>query len=154
MKIKNITYNNKKKHFELTTSSKEYVFPYSRLKLKPTLTNKISDVYVDSELGNEAFTYTLESGKEDTIHIDQVLDYNADLDYLTNMLLYKLTLKAQQLIKKNKVNKREIIRRMQTSPTQFYRLLDQTFYNKSIDQMIKLLSALDCTVDIVFKKAA
>ncbi len=41
-----------------------------------------------------------------------------------------------------------------TSPTQLYRLLDQTNTNNSIDQMAKLLAALDCYVDVVFKKEA
>ena len=46
-------------------------------------------------------------------------------------------------------DKREIIRRLGTSATQFYRLLDQTNYRKSLDQPLSLLQALDCDVDFV-----
>jgi hypothetical protein len=46
------------------------------------------------------------------------------------------------------------MRRVGTSPTQFYRLIDQTFYRKTIDQMVRLLAALDCPVDLVFQEAA
>jgi hypothetical protein len=38
-----------------------------------------------------------------------------------------------------------------TSPAQLYRLLDQTNYAKSIDQLLALLSILDCEVELVVK---
>ena len=46
---------------------------------------------------------------------------------------------------------RELIRRLRTSPAQFYRLLDQTNYAKSMDQLMALLSILECEVDLVVK---
>ena len=46
----------------------------------------------------------------------------------------------------------EIIRRLGTSATQFYRLLDQTNYSKSIKQMVTLLAILDCEVDLVVRR--
>ena len=50
------------------------------------------------------------------------------------------------------IKKNEIIRRMGTSQTQFYRLIKTSNYNKTIDQMLKLLSALDITVEIQYRK--
>ena len=47
--------------------------------------------------------------------------------------------------------KREIIRRLRTSPPQLYRLLDQANYRKSIDQMLRLLQILDCDVQLVVR---
>jgi Cro/C1-type HTH DNA-binding domain len=152
MKIKKVLCNNRKKAFEIITSQGLMDFPYSQLNVAKK--DKILDVFVDSELGNEAITYRLESGKEESIHIDQILEYNKDTDYLRQVLLYKLTLKAQKLIEAQNIKKRELIRRLNTSPTQFYRLLDQTNTHKTIDQMIRLLTALGCPVDIVFSKAA
>jgi len=154
MKIKKVLCNNRKKAFEVITSQGSLNFPYSQLKIEITRKDKVSEVFVDAELGNEAITYRLESGKEASIHIDQILEYNKDPDYLRQVLLYKLTLKAQKLIEAQDIKKRELIRRLNTSPTQFYRLLDQTNTHKTIDQMIKLLTALGCPVDIVFSKAA
>lgn len=70
-------------------------------------------------------------------------------------LLFKLTIKAQQRLQELGVAKREIIRRMKVTPTQFYRLLDQRNVRKSIDQMLRLLVALDCSVELnVSPKAA
>jgi hypothetical protein len=43
------------------------------------------------------------------------------------------------------------IRRVGTSPAQLYRLLDTTNQRKSVDQMLRLLQALDCEVDLVVR---
>ena len=48
-------------------------------------------------------------------------------------------------------SKREIIRRLGTSASKFYRLIDQTNYRKSVDQMLNLLHALDCEVELIVR---
>ena len=106
---------------------------------------------MDAELGREGFTYVLESGKEGTVHVEQVLDYNQDPSYLRDTLLYKLTIEAQKRVEASSLSKREIIRRLGTSATQFYRLLDQKNYRKSVDQLLSLLHVLDCDVDLVVR---
>jgi len=117
----------------------------------PIPDDPIANVYVDRELGAEGFTYTLASGREGTVHIEEVLEYNQDPDHLRDLLLYRLTLEAQKRIDATPLARREIIRRLATSPTQLYRLLDQTNYRKSIDQMLRLLQVLDCKVDLVVR---
>jgi len=151
MKIKNVTVNNRKKMFEVETSNKKFFFPYSKLEYNPSLKNKIIDVFVDKDFGGEAFTYMLESGQEGTVHIDNVLEYNEDSSYMRDLILYNLTLEVQSRIEKSSLSKREIIRKLGTSPSQFYRLLDQTNYRKTIDQMFLLLYILECKVDVVVK---
>lgn len=151
MKIKNVSLNNRKKVFEVATSSQSYLFPYAKLEILPSSENAIARVYVDKELNNEAFTYELESGDEGTVHLDHVLEYNRDPRYMRDLLLYKLTLAAQDRVKNSPLSKRELIRRLGTSPAQFYRLLDQTNYKKTIDQVMALLHILDCEVDLVIK---
>ena len=152
MKIRKVSANNRKKAFEVTTYGKDYLFPYAKLEIRPSRENPIARVYVDAELDNEAFTYELQSGEEGTVHIDHVLKYNRDPRYMRDLLLYRLTLVAQQRVKSSPLSKREIIRRLGTSPAQFYRLLDQTDYRKSIDQLMALLHVLDCEVDLVVKE--
>ncbi|HEX9822046.1 MAG TPA: helix-turn-helix domain-containing protein [Methylomirabilota bacterium] len=49
------------------------------------------------------------------------------------------------------LSRRELIRRLGTSATQFYRLLDQTNYRKSVDQLLSLLQILDCEVTLVVR---
>lgn len=151
MKIKKVEHNNRKKAFQISTHSKVYLFPYAKLDTRPSSKDMVREVYVDRELGREAFTYVLESGQEDTVHIDHVLEYNQDPTYLRNTLLYKLTLEAQKQVDKSRLSKREIIRRLGTSASQFYRLLDQTNYKKSFDQLLTLLAVLDCEVDLSVK---
>jgi hypothetical protein len=117
----------------------------------PTSDNPVIRAYVDKEIGNEGFTYDLAAGKTGTIHIEQVLEYNNDPNYLRDQLLYKLTLEAQKRLAESPLAKREIIRRLGTSATQFYRLLDQTNYTKSVDQLVSLLQVLDCEVDLLVR---
>ena len=107
------------------------------------------EVFVDKELGREGFTYVLRSRNEGTVHIEQVLEYNRDPGYLRDLLLYKLTLEAQEHIAASPLSKREIIRRLGASAAQFYRLVDQTNHRKSMDQLLSLLQVLDCDVDFV-----
>jgi len=152
MKIRKVTHNNRKKAFEVDTYRNRYLFPYAKLEIAPARENPIQNVTVDRELANEAFTYTLESGEEGTVHMDHVLEYNRDPQYLRDQLLYKLTLAAQEGVKHSSLSKRELIRRLGTSPAQFYRLLDQTNYKKSLDKLLSLLHVLDCEVDLIVNK--
>ncbi|MCK5683302.1 hypothetical protein KAJ27_04245 [bacterium] len=154
MKIKNVEINNRKKAFEIEAESKNYTFPYSYADPEPKVNDRIKKVYVDEEIAAEGFTYELESGGEGTIHIEQVLDYNKDPDYLQKMWLYKLTVAARARIEECALSKREISRKLRTSPTQLYRLLDQTNYNKSIGQMLALLEVLNYEIELVIKKKA
>ena len=90
-------------------------------------------------------------GRQGTVHIEQVLEYNKDPDHLRDQLLYSLTIEAQKRVGASLLSRREIIRRLGTSATQFYRLLDQTNYRKSVDQLVSLLQILDCDVRLVVR---
>ena len=151
MKIRSVSHNNRKKAFEVRTSRRTFLLPYAKVSPQPTRDNGIARVFVDPELGREGFTYVLESGKEGTVHIEQVLEYNQDPGFLRDALLYKLTIEAQKRVEGSPLAKREMIRRLGTSATQFYRLLDQTNYRKSVDQLLSLLHVLDCNVTLVVR---
>ncbi|MGI8785215.1 MAG: hypothetical protein ACR2L2_16375 [Acidobacteriota bacterium] len=151
MKIRSVTHNNRKKAFEVKTSATSFVFPYAKVDPELRADDPIARVFVDKELGREGFTYMLESGQEGTVHIEQVLEYNQDPGHLRDLLLYKLTIEAQKRVDASPLSKREITRRLRTSAAQFYRLLDQTNYRKSVDQLLSLLQALDCDVDLVVR---
>ena len=151
MKIRSVKTNNRKKTFEVRTHSRTLSFPYIKAEPRPTAIDPVDRVTVDRELAREGFTYVLKSGEEGTIHIEQVLEYNQDPGYLRDLLLYRLTLEAKKRVEASALSKREIIRRLGTSPAQFYRLLDQTNYRKSVDQLLNLLHVLDCDVDLVVK---
>jgi len=151
MKIRAVTHNNRKKAFEVRTSQKTFQLPYSKVDPRPSVADPIVRLSVDKELGREGFTYVLESGKEGTVHIEQVLEYNQDPGHLRDALLYKLTLEAQKRVEASPLSMREISRRLGTSATQLYRLLDQTNYRKSVDQLLSLLHVLDCDVDLLVR---
>jgi hypothetical protein len=152
MKIKSVKINNKRKDFEVRASGKTYAFPYVKARPSPTSGDPVARAYVDKELGGEGFSYELQSGKTGTVHLEQILEYNRDPNYLRDLMLYKLTVEAQRRIAESPLSKRGIIRRLGTSATQLYRLLDQTNYKKSVDQLVSLLQLLECEVDLVIRK--
>jgi hypothetical protein len=142
MKIKAVSANNRKKVFEVSTHKGSYELPYAVADPSPGYGNRVDQVSVDEELGNEGFTFELESGETGSIHVDDVLEYNRDPSYMADLLLYKLTLEAERRFEESELSHREAARRLQTSPSQLYRLLDPTNYRKSIRQMCELLWVL------------
>lgn len=151
MKIRTVRHNNRRKVFEITTSSKRLVFPFAKAEPRPTTKDPVRQSSVEDEAGWEAFSYVLQSGRSGTIHVEQVLEYNQDPGYLRDLLLYRLTIEAQKRVATSPLSKREIIRRLRTSAAQLYRLLDQTNYRKSVDQLLSLLQVLDCEIDLVVR---
>ncbi len=151
MRIKSVKQDDKKQVFLVRTWRNLYAFPYGKAHPSPSVTNPLVSLSVDSELADEGFTFRLASGEEGSVLVDQVLDYSEDPAYLRNVLLYQLTLEAQKQLKGTPLSKREIIRRLGTSPAQFYRLIDQTNYSKSIDKVLSLLQVLGCDVELVVR---
>lgn len=151
MKVRRVVINRRRKAFDVAIGAKRLFFPFAKLEVRPRRNDPIVDVYVDKELGSLGFTYTLRSGKEGSVLADWVLEYNSDPDYLRDLLLYRLSVEAQKRLAKTSLAKREIVRRLGTSATQLYRLLDQTNYTKSVDQMLRLLQVLDCDVELIVR---
>ena len=155
MKIRNVSANNRKREFSVVTrSGAEYSFPYSKSDPVPRVQDSIEQLFVDKELGNEAFTYILKSGKQGSVHIEQVLEYNEDPKYLADLLTYKLSIEAQKGIESSKLSRRQVANRLNTSVPQLYRLLDPANTSKSLKQLVTLLHILDRDVDIVVKRRA
>jgi hypothetical protein len=149
VKIRGVQINNRRRTFEIRTSSRRFVLPFARVDPRPTAADPVVRAFVDKEIGSEGFGYVLRSGREGMAHIEQVLEYNRDPNHLRDQILYKLTLEAQKRVAASRLSRRELIRRLGTSAAQFYRLLDQTNYRKSVDQLVSLLQILDCDVKLV-----
>jgi hypothetical protein len=149
VKIEQVSANNRKRAFEVRAASRALVFPYAKAVPAITPTDPVVEVSPDDELGCEGFTYRLLSGQEGTVHVEQVLEYDRDPAYMRDLLLYQLTVNAQERLVSSPLSRREIIRRLGTSPAQFYRLLDTANYRKSVDKMLELLQVLDCDVELV-----
>jgi len=151
MRITQVHANNRKQAFEVHSRSGSYVFPYSQVRPSATRDDRIVELHVDPEMGREGFVYQLESGREGAVHIDHVLEYNRDPSYMADQLLYELTMQAKEAFEASALSTREIARRLGTSPTQLYRLLDPTNSRKSLKQLLALLGLLGCEVDVVVR---
>ena len=151
MKVTSVTANNRKRAFEVKTRRGQWLFPYSKAEPEPTTSDPLVELYIDPELGREGFTYLLASGAEGSVLVDHVLDCNEEPGYMRDLLLHNLTVEALERIEASPLSKREIIRRLGTSPAQFYRLIDPTNYRKSVDKMLALLQVLDCEVEVIVR---
>ncbi len=150
MKVQKVSINNRRKEFSVATrAGTVFTFPYAEADPGPSSKNRIEKVFVDRELGNEAITYVLNSGDEGSLHIEQILEYNEDPNYMADLLTYKLTLEALNGIENSDLSRRQIAKRLKTSVPQLYRLLDPANTSKSINQLVALLHVLNRKVDLV-----
>ena len=154
MKIKAVEANNRKHHFEVQTVRGAFSFPYALADPAPSSDDRLKEVHVDPELGREAFTYTLASGEQGSVHIDSVLQYNEEPAYMANLTLYRLTTEAKNRFEASDLSAREVARLLGTSPTQLYRLIDPTNYSKSAKQLLLLLYVLGAEVDVAVRDRA
>lgn len=148
MKIKKVEPDNRRRRFDVTTARGVLPFPFARCDPAPSPTDRLAEVFVDPELAREAFTYRLESGVEGSVHIDAVLDVNADPDHLARLELYRLTLEAKARLDATGLSIRDAAERLGTSPPQLYRLLDPTNYTKSARQLLAVLALGGATVQV------
>jgi hypothetical protein len=58
---------------------------------------------------------------------------------------------VNEAVRESGLSKRELVRRLGTSATQLYRLLDPTNYTKSVDQLLVLLRVLGKQVEVVVR---
>jgi hypothetical protein len=149
VKIRGVRIDRRRRCFHLDLGRKGVLdFPFARSEPRPTREDLVVEAVVDPELANEGITFRLASGAEGAVLADQVLDYHSDPDYVRDLLLYRLTVEALDRIETSDLGVRGLSRRMGTSPAQLYRLLDTTNYRKSVDQMLRLLQALDAKVEV------
>ncbi len=146
MKITFVEADNRKREFLVRVGrSKQYNFPYS--KAEPEIEREqVTRAEIDPELGAEAVRFETESGKSYWFHIEQVLEYHSDPGYLADLLLYQLTVECEKRVETSGLSRRQIARRLGTSVPQLYRLMDTTNYNKSMKQMVSLLTVLGAEV--------
>ena len=147
-RIDEVKIDNRRKLITISSGQDKFSLPYAKLDLRPSPNNPIVKIFVDQELGSRAVTYFLQAGEEDSVHLNAFFDYNRDPLYLQKVLKLKLTLIAQQALKRSGLSRAELRRRLGTSASQLIRLLDQTNYSKSIDQLLRLVSVLGVGIEL------
>jgi antitoxin HicB len=152
MKIRKVVANNKRRAFEVFTRNQHYDYPYAVAEPPPRPRDPVERLYIDDEVAREGFAYVLKSGREGYVLWDHVLEQNRDPAYITDLLVHILTSEAAERMAASKLSKREVMRRLGTSASQLYRLLDPTNYRKSLGQVIQLLGVLGYTVKLTVKR--
>lgn len=151
LKVTGVTANNRKQAFEVRTRGGSYVLPYAAVRPSPGRDDRVTELSVDPDMDREGFVYRLASGAEGAVHIDHVLEYNRDPSHMADQLVHELTVLARLAVQESPLSTRELIRRLGTSATQFYRLLDTTNTRKSLRQLLELLGVLGCEVDVTVR---
>lgn len=148
MKIRSVRPDPRRRAFHVTTARGGYEFPWAQLDVVPSAADPVVQVAPDPDLGREGFTYRLASGREGTVHAEHVLRFVRDPDYQRAELLYSLTNEAIDALAASGRTKRSVARQLGTSLAQLARLLDPRNSRKSVDQMIRLLTALGRSVEL------
>jgi hypothetical protein len=92
MKILSVQVSTSAPAFRVRTAKSTYEFPFNKAQPSPSHTDPVVSVARDPELGNEGFTYYLQSGQVGSVHIDTVREVALDPDYLAELEAYRLTL--------------------------------------------------------------
>ena len=150
MKITNVSIDRRRKELVILAGRRTFRYPLALLPAKEELVAAVAD----EEIGREGVECHFASGRTDTVHLDDIRAQLGEAQYAREILLYELTLKAQELLKERGLARRALCRLLSTSPAQVYRLLDQKCYNKSIDKMVELLRVLGYRVNFQVTRAA
>jgi hypothetical protein len=148
VKIRSVRSDPRRRAFAVSVGRVVHEFPWTQLDVVPSAADPVVAVAPDPELGNEGFTYRLASGREGTVHADHVLRFVRDPDYQRAELLYALTNEAIDALAASGRTKRSVARQLGTSLAQLARLLDPRNSRKSVDQMIRLLTALGRSIEL------
>jgi len=151
VKIQRIVTNERKRLFEVHLDDRTLSFPYVRADPRPVRHDRVTSVTVYAQLAHRGFGNVLASGRRGLVHLDQVFAYNEDPRLLRDGILYKLTLEAQRRVATSDLARRELLRRLGTSPAQLYRILDPANGRKTVDQVLSLLHVLDCEVEVIVR---
>ena len=91
--------------------NRSLTFPYAKLSVGPSKGNLVEKVWVDPDFGKEAFTFCLKDGTEGSVHLDHVLEFNRDPQFMAKLLLYKLSIEAKKRLDSSGMSNLEAIRR-------------------------------------------
>jgi uncharacterized protein YegP (UPF0339 family) len=152
MKIDEIRADARKREFRIIAGGDTFAFPFAKLRLAPSSADRVVEAFPDPDLGDEGFTYRLESGQEDTVHFDAVREANLEPEYLQEVLLHRLSVEAKKGLEMSGLGKRQVARQLGTSPSQLYRLLDPANRAKSLGQLLFLLRLVDREVQVTVSR--
>jgi len=150
-KFKNVEIDNRKRIFRLEyTSGLKLDCPYFSLGIR----GKVVTAAPDPETGAHSFFFTLDDGRTDYVPFDQPLHIARNPEYIKEQTLHAMTKQLNEFIRREKVAKRVLARRLNTSPSQLERLLDPANYQKEMSRLVEIGAILNYTFRWQFEKAA
>jgi hypothetical protein len=150
LKIKSVSFNNRKKQIEVVYhSGKKISVHYSRLGIKSI----IQDAWIDKETQNQSIGIRFDKNKVDYMPYDQPLAIAKDPDFLLQNHIENLISRIKEKIQKSKISKRYLAEQLKTSDNQIQRLLNPKILNKNLSQLYHIASLVGLEVEIRLKAA-
>ena len=149
--ISRVGFNNRKRAFEFQIGSQTYVVPYARAGI--TRDERVARVSVEHGGDHDALRYVLKWRRRRAVSrigivtVDEACEYYAER--LGDRVRRKLAREAKTRVEASSLSRRELIRRLGTSPGQFYRLIDEREDRASFGQLLALLEVVGAEVDVV-----
>lgn len=151
-KLKNVTYNNRKKEIGIEYQrGKSVVLHYSQLGIK---NQQLVRAGVDPESNGIAFFYETASGEKEFVPYDVPLILDNDADYLFQTEIEELIADIKRKMQEKGVSKKYLARSLGTSDMQIERLLNPDNPNKNFLQLNKIAKILGLSLKIQLTDAA
>ena len=156
-KIKSIKPNYKKKVLEVVLQEKrkssKYYLPFAVLRHHNiSAKNKFKNISIDSELGSQAASFTLQDGTQGDFPADLVL-YYCDPTYDWSPL-NQIKKAIKNKLKATHLSLRVLADVLNTSPAQVMRLLQENRASKQLAQLFQLAELADYRIEFHLKKKA
>ena len=122
-------------------------YPFALLNPRPSLWDYLVRSYKD-ESHDQAIGYELKSGKRGILTLDQLRSYFREPSNLKQQVLLELTFAAMEGLDETELSGHQIVRRLHTSASQLYRIMDPHTLHKSVDGLLALLEVLGYNVEV------
>jgi hypothetical protein len=146
--IERVTPNYRKRAFEVEVASGILILPFAKVDPTPSAQDRVWRLDVRNPGYDASFAYELWSGKKGSVQLDAIFDDQEDPALLRRILHDRLMEHVQARLRRSPLSKREICRRLRTSPAQLYRTLHRRKGRKSVDPLLDLLAVLGCEVEV------
>jgi hypothetical protein len=151
LKFKSATFSNKKKQIEiLYTNKKTATIHFGSIGIKKL----IKDLKVDKETNGKTLKIIFEDQTIDFLPYDQPLVISRDPEMLLQLHIERITAKIKEAIAKQKISKRYIAERLETSDNQVQRLLSPSILNKNLCQLYKIADLVGLEFEVLIKDVA
>jgi hypothetical protein len=135
LRFESATFSNRKKQIDIRyTNGKRATIHFGSVGIRKL----IKEIKVGWETNGKSLKFVFEDDSVDYMPYDQPLVIARDPEVLLQIHIERITAKIKDAIAKNRISKRYIAERLETSDNQVQRLLNPAILNKNLSQLYKI----------------